>query len=44
MYKVLIADDHAVVRFGLSTLVNKQPEFNVIDETANGTDTYLRVE
>ena len=44
MYKVLIADDHAVVRFGLSTLVNKQPEFEVVDEAANGTDTYLRVE
>ncbi|MTV82158.1 LuxR C-terminal-related transcriptional regulator [Secundilactobacillus folii] len=44
MYNVLIADDHAVVRFGLATLVNKQPEFKVVDEEANGTDTYLRVE
>lgn len=44
MYNVLIADDHAVVRYGLSTLVNKQPEFNVVDEAANGTETYLRVE
>ncbi len=44
MLNVLIADDHAVVRQGLSYLVNKQPNFQVTDEEANGTDTYLRVE
>ncbi|WP_282800961.1 response regulator [Secundilactobacillus kimchicus] len=44
MYNVLIADDHAVVRSGLSYLVNQQPNFTVVDEEANGTDTYLRVE
>lgn len=44
MYNVLIADDHAVVRFGLSYLVNQQPNFTVVGEEANGTDTYLRVE
>ncbi|KRK65723.1 response regulator [Companilactobacillus tucceti DSM 20183] len=44
MYKVLIADDHAIVRSGLSFLVNQQANFEVVDEEANGTDTYLRVE
>lgn len=44
MFNVLIADDHAVVRQGLSYLINKQPNFRVTDEEANGTDTYLRVE
>ncbi|MFC6322342.1 response regulator [Companilactobacillus baiquanensis] len=44
MYNVLIADDHAIVRSGLSFLVNQQANFKVVDEEANGTDTYLRVE
>lgn len=44
MYNVLIADDHAVVRSGLSFLVNQQPNFKVVGEEANGTDTYMRVE
>lgn len=44
MYKVLVADDHAVVRAGISYLVNHQPNFEVVDEAASGTDTYMRVE
>ncbi|WP_076461377.1 response regulator [Limosilactobacillus caccae] len=44
MYKVLVADDHAVVRAGISYLVNHQPNFSVVDGTASGTDTYMRVE
>lgn len=41
MYKVLVADDHAIVRSGISYLVNQQPGFTVVDGTASGTDTYL---
>lgn len=44
MYKVLIADDHAVVRAGIEYLVDHQPGFTVVDGTASGTDTYMRVE
>lgn len=44
MYNVLIADDHAIVRSGLSFLVNQQANFKVVDEEANGTETYLRIE
>lgn len=44
MYKVLVADDHAIVRLGISYLVNQQPGFTVVDGTASGTDTYLRIE
>lgn len=44
MYQVLIADDHAIVRSGISYLVNQQPNFKVVGGTASGTDTYLRVE
>lgn len=44
MYKVLVADDHTIVRSGISYLVNQQPGFTVVDGTASGTDTYLRIE
>ncbi|ANZ62710.1 DNA-binding response regulator [Secundilactobacillus paracollinoides] len=44
MYNVMIADDHAVVRYGLTSLIDDQPNFTVVDQAANGTDTYLRVE
>ncbi|MDD9149609.1 response regulator transcription factor [Sporolactobacillus sp. CQH2019] len=44
MYRVLIADDHAIVRNGLSLLINQQPDFQVCAEAANGTETYLLTE
>lgn len=44
MYRVLVADDHSIVRAGIAALVNQQPDFEVVDQEANGTDTYLRVE
>lgn len=44
MYNVLVADDHAIVRSGISYLVDLQPNFTVVDGTASGTDTYIRVE
>lgn len=44
MYKVLIADDHSIVRAGIAYLINQQPDFEVVGQEANGTDTYTRVE
>lgn len=44
MYNVLIADDHAIVRSGIAYLIDKRPTFQVVGQTANGTDTYMRVE
>ena len=44
MYKVLIADDHAVVRQGIAYLVNQQSQFKVVAQTATGSDTYMKVE
>ncbi|MBD5807486.1 response regulator [Limosilactobacillus walteri] len=44
MYNVLVADDHAIVRSGISYLVDLQPNFTVVDGTASGTDTYMRIE
>jgi two-component system response regulator NreC len=34
--RVFLADDHAVVREGLKSLVNAQPDMHVIGEAANG--------
>jgi DNA-binding NarL/FixJ family response regulator len=34
--RILIADDHFVVRMGLSTLINTQDDMSVVAEAANG--------
>jgi DNA-binding NarL/FixJ family response regulator len=35
---VLLADDHAIVRDGLKTLLEAQPDLRVVGEAANGRD------
>jgi len=37
--RVLIADDHAVLRAGLKLLINAQADMEVVGEAANGTET-----
>ena len=34
--KILIADDHALLRDGLKALVNEQPDMEVVGEADNG--------
>jgi len=34
--KVLVVDDHFVVRMGLTTLINSQPDMTVVGEATNG--------
>ena len=36
--RVLIADDHAVVRAGLRALINGEPRFTVVGEAVNGDE------
>jgi two-component system response regulator DevR len=36
--RIIIADDHAVVRAGLKALLENEPEFSVIAEASNGED------
>ena len=36
--KILIADDHAVVRLGLTSLLNAQKDMKVVAEAANGEE------
>lgn len=43
MYKVLVADDHAIVRAGLMALINQQKNYQVVAEAANGNETFVRV-
>jgi DNA-binding NarL/FixJ family response regulator len=35
--RILVADDHAVVRQGLKLLINSQPDMTVVGEAADGT-------
>ncbi len=37
--RILIADDHAVVRSGLRALLGADPDLEVVGEAKNGTET-----
>ena len=41
--KILIADDHAILRVGLSTLLNTFDDFEVVGEAENGPATLRKV-
>ncbi len=40
--RLLLADDHAVLRAGLKTLLNAQPDMEVVAEAANGEEAVSR--
>ena len=40
--KILLADDHSLVRLGLKTLFTYEPDFTVVGEAADGDETILR--
>ena len=42
--RVLIADDHAVLRAGLRLLINAQSDMEVVDEAADGPETVRRTQ
>jgi DNA-binding NarL/FixJ family response regulator len=41
--KILIADDHPVVREGLITMISREPDFKVIGEAKNGLEAVEKV-
>lgn len=42
--KVLIADDHAIVRDGLKSVMEDEPDFMVVGEATNGEEAVRKVE
>ena len=40
--RVLIADDHAVYRWGLRTLLDSEPDMEVVGEAATGKEVIER--
>jgi two-component system response regulator NreC len=44
MIKILIVDDHAVVRSGLSMLLSAKPDFQVVGEAAEGGEAIQKAE
>lgn len=42
--KVLIVDDHAVVRLGLNTLLSDEKEITIVGEAANAEQAMLQIE
>lgn len=44
MIRVLIADDHAIVRKGIRALLSESGGFEVVAEVADGQEAVLRAE
>ncbi len=42
--RILIADDHPIVRDGLRTILGTQPDFEVVGEAAHGTEVLRQVD
>lgn len=40
--RIIVADDHAIVRDGLRALIEAQPDLEVVGEATNGQDAWLR--
>ncbi|MDO6514112.1 MULTISPECIES: response regulator transcription factor [unclassified Neptuniibacter] len=41
LINILLVDDHAIVREGYRSLLNKQPSLNIIAEAESGEDAYV---
>jgi DNA-binding NarL/FixJ family response regulator len=42
--KILLADDHTILREGLKSLINAQPDLEVVGEAVNGWDAWRKAE
>lgn len=43
-YKIILADDHAILRAGLRSLINKEPAFKVAGEAGDGEELLDQLE
>ena len=43
MIKILIADDHAIVRKGLKQILDDEPDMEVVDECSNGSELLAKI-
>jgi DNA-binding NarL/FixJ family response regulator len=43
-YKIILADDHVLVREGIKRIIQEDPELSVIDETSDGLELLRRLE
>ncbi|MCU0519808.1 MAG: response regulator transcription factor [Anaerolineae bacterium] len=41
-YRILVVDDHEIVRLGLRTLLSNQPDFAVVDEAASAEEAVAK--
>ena len=41
-YRILVVDDHEIVRLGLRTLLSSQPDFIVVDEAASAEEAVAK--
>ena len=44
MIKIVLADDHQIVRHGLRTLLSAEPDIEVVGEADNGRDVVRLVQ
>lgn len=42
--KILIADDHVLIRNALSFMINAQPDMKVVGDAADGNETFMKAE
>ncbi len=43
MKKILIADDHAIVREGVKNIIREMPDISLIDEASDGVEAYEKI-
>jgi two-component system response regulator NreC len=42
--KIIIADDHALVRNALTFMLNAQPDMEVVGDAADGNEVFMKLE
>jgi DNA-binding NarL/FixJ family response regulator len=42
--RVLLADDYALFREGISSILNSQPDFEVVGETGDGLEVLVKAQ